>query len=245
VISSLLWPVSRVSDLLPLTGIDVWAWSLNHPAIDWKLDAQILSSSELDRLERFRFEIDRARYAKSHANTRKILSEYTGIAPEDLEFAVSSTGKPSLAASQEPKLTFNLSHSSTVALLAVASECEIGIDVETVRPIELDVAEAHFSGSELSDLKSLHDSQWLQGFYNCWTRKEAILKAEGIGLDPPLSSFDVSLLPGLPPRLLRWLPSAQISRSWNLFHLIPTSDTVGALAFDNPPAAIRLHSFSQ
>lgn len=244
-ISSLLWPVSRVSDLSPLTGIDVWAWSLIRPSLDWKFDSQILSSSELDRLGRFHFDVDRVRYAISHANTRKILSHYTGIAPRQLEFVVSSTGKPSLAASQNPKLTFNLSHTSTVALLAVSSENEIGIDVETVRPIELDVAEAHFSVSELSDLKSLNDSQWLEGFYNCWTRKEAILKAEGIGLDPPLSSFDVSLLPGQPPQLIRWIPSAKISRSWNLVHLVPTSDTVGALAFDNPAATIRLHSFFQ
>lgn len=243
-IPSLLWPVSQVADLLPLRGIDVWAWSLARSSLNWESEVEFLSSAELERLHRFRFEMDRVRYAISHTNTRKILSHYTGVQPGQLEFAVGLNGKPSLI-NQDNKLAFNLSHCSTVALLAVAREGEIGVDVETIRPIDPEVAQAHFSDFELADLHQLSGSQWLQGFYNCWTRKEAILKAEGIGLDPPLASFDVSLLPSTAPRLLRALPSAQLTRFWNLVHLTPTSDTVGALAFDIAPATLRFHAFSE
>jgi hypothetical protein len=66
----------------------------------------------------------------------------------------------------------------------------VGVDVEEVKPIEPEVADTHFSASELSDLSGLQGDAWLSGFYRCWTRKEAILKAEGVGLHRALDSFD-------------------------------------------------------
>ena len=91
-------------------------------------------------------------------------------------------------------MKFSLSHSKSIAVLAVDHAQPVGVDVEDVRPIEEDVADRHFSATELTDLRGLKGEAWLAGFYRCWTRKEAILKAEGVGLSRALDSFDVSLL---------------------------------------------------
>jgi 4'-phosphopantetheinyl transferase len=100
--------------------------------------------------------------------------------------------------------------------------------VEDVRPVEPEVAETHFSAIELSALNRLHGDAWLSGFYRCWTRKEAILKAEGVGLTRALDSFDVELLPDKPPRLLG--TRERFSHPWMLHDLSPSSSTIGALA---------------
>ena len=98
-------------------------------------------------------------------------------------------------------------------MLALSTETELGIDVEDLRPIQPEVAEGHFSPTELAALSSLEGEAWLNGFYHCWTRKEAILKAEGVGLNLPLNSFDVSLIPGDPAKILGVRPP--------VLHLVP------------------------
>ena len=92
------------------------------------------------------------------------------------------------------------------------------------------MAENHFSPTELAALSSLEGEAWLEGFYHCWTRKEAILKAEGVGLNLPLYSFDVSLIPGLPAKLLGVRPPAVFRHPWTLHNLATPLGTVAALA---------------
>ena len=86
----------------------------------------------------------------------------------------------------------------------------------------------HFSASERSELRALQGDAWLRGFYRCWTRKEAILKAEGVGLHRALDSFDVSLLPGAPAELLR--TRVRFLYPWKLYDESPAPGTIGALA---------------
>ena len=95
-------------------------------------------------------------------------------------------------------------------------------------PIEPEVAETHFSAAELSQLSGLQGDAWLTGFYRCWTRKEAILKAEGVGLNLALDSFDVGLLPNQPAELLG--TRQPFSYPWKLHDVSPSSGTIGALA---------------
>ncbi len=237
---SLLWPVNRVSSAMPFAGVELWAWT--HASLDVELDrhTKILSLSELERMRRFRFREDQLQFATSHANIRRILSAYLTCQPHLLEFASTSLGKPYLV---DAPVHFNLSHTSRLGILAVSCETHVGVDIETIRPIEADVALAHFSTRELSDLEHLPEPVWLRGFYNCWTRKEAILKAEGIGLNPPLASFDVSLLPDAKPLLLDSRPESGIGRDWILHHLAPAIDTVGAVA--STSTNIRCYAFEE
>jgi 4'-phosphopantetheinyl transferase len=113
--------------------------------------------------------------------------------------------------------------------------------VEEVRPIEPDVAARYFSASELSDLNALQGDAWLSGFYRCWTRKEAILKAEGVGLQRALDTFDVSLLPNAPAELLR--TRVRFLYPWKLHDMSPASGTIGALATAHGEARIASFSF--
>jgi 4'-phosphopantetheinyl transferase len=112
--------------------------------------------------------------------------------------------------------------------------------------MEVDVAKRFFSAREIASLSTLNDwEEWLDGFYRCWTRKEAILKAEGAGLRIPLDSFDVSLLAGEPPTLLDARPEAKLTAAWRLHSLDPADGVVGALAIAHSEAQILQYAFRQ
>jgi 4'-phosphopantetheinyl transferase len=131
-------------------------------------------------MQRFSFERDSVRYGVSHAVIRILLGRYLCVKPSSISFERNEFGKPRLAQNLVvPELAFNLSHTNRIGLLAIASDLAIGVDIEEVLPIEYETVESYFSIQEQSSLASLTDANRLEGFYNCWTRKEAILKAEG------------------------------------------------------------------
>lgn len=215
--------------------VHVWAWSLDRDVT--ADDYSTLSADELSDLAKFRFEADHNKYLASHSNTRRILSSYLGCSPSAIEFKRGIYGKPSLQP-QRHQLQFNLSHSHSTGLLAIAHDTQLGIDVEDIHPIEEGVCEAFFSRSEQLELGTLRGLDWLSGFFRCWTRKEAILKAEGTGLNIRLDSFDVSLVRDAPAELLRHRSGSMLTRHWVLHHLEPGPGVIGALATDRP-ASIR------
>jgi 4'-phosphopantetheinyl transferase len=223
--------------------VHLWAWAFppgaaDLGAADLGAHLEVLDQQERERVRRFHFAADRERYAVAHTNLRKILGAYLNQLPETICFRTNRFGKPELAG--EASLHFSLSHSRSIAVLAVAHGQPVGVDVEDVRPVEPEVADMHFSALELSHLKQLHGDAWLSGFYRCWTRKEAILKAEGVGLSRALDSFDVGLLPDEPPQLLG--TRERFSHPWTLHDLLPSPGTIGALA--SAQSAVRLSCFS-
>lgn len=108
-------------------------------------------------------------------------------------------GKPRPENSQEAlRLSFNLSHSRELPLIAVAIDRAVGVDVEFIDnsvPAE-EVAKRFFSVKEFAALAALPQSLKLAGFFSCWTRKEAYIKARGMELSMPLDSVDVSVVQG-------------------------------------------------
>jgi 4'-phosphopantetheinyl transferase len=242
-----IWPSAGVPQKIATNQIHVWAWPLNSPAgfSDYeKSQIGLLNTEELQRYHRFHFEADRARFAIAHVNMRRILGAYLDREPESILFRTNSFGKPELATeARTPLLYFNLSHSRKIALLALSMDTELGIDIEDIRPIDPDVADSHFSPTELASLSSLKGEAWLKGFYHCWTRKEAILKAEGVGLNLPLDSFDVSLTPGLPAKLLEVRPPVSFRHHWTLHNLTIPLQTAAALAVASPHAEVLCFGF--
>jgi 4'-phosphopantetheinyl transferase len=232
------WSAVEVPEEITADQIHVWAWLLDSSSgfgDHDKLQIGLLDANELERFHRFRFECDRARFAITHMNVRRILGAYLGREPERLLFRANRFGKPELVTeAQTPPLYFNLSHSRNIALLALSMDTELG---------EPEVAESNFSRTELAALSSLEGEAWLKGFYHCWTRKEAILKAEGVGLTIPLDSFDVSLIPGLPAKLLGLRPPAAFRHPWTLHNLTTPLETVAALAAGNPRADVLCFRF--
>jgi 4'-phosphopantetheinyl transferase len=203
---------------------------------------EILDQQERERMQRFYFAPDRARYAVAHANLRRILGGYLDQPAAGLRFHANGFGKPELHQSESSSsLHFSLSHCRSIGVLAVSNGRPVGVDVEEVRPIEPEVADMHFSASEREHLNRLQGDAWRLGFYRCWTRKEAILKAEGVGLSRPLDSFDVSLLPDEAAKLLG--TRSQFSYSWRLHDLSPSAGTIGAVATVQLQTKVTCFSF--
>ncbi len=239
---ALLWPAAPLPGAIAAGDVHAWAWTIDGRGEPLDNDLRLLDDRERQRTARFIFMKDRVRYSICHANMRRILGSYLHRSPESIEFVDGPGGKPSLVPSTIP-LRFNLSHSKTIALLAVASRMEVGVDVENVRPIEAGVAERFFSPAELKRLATLDGEEWLHGFYRCWTRKEAVLKVEGVGLRIPLDSFDVSLLPEEPAALLAARPEAKLTADWRLHHLEPAAEVMGALAVADPSVFIAAYAY--
>jgi len=191
----------------------------------------LLCAAERQRAGRFAFERDRRRYIAARAHLRRLLGERLGEAPEAIEFVYGRRGKPALAPRlAASRLRFNLAHCGDVAVYAFAQGREIGVDVEEVRALhDADhVAARFFSPRENQDYQALGAAQRAQGFFNCWTRKEAFIKALGGGLHVPLGCFDVTLVPGEPARILRLGRRPGEGCGWQLVDLQPAPGFAGA-----------------
>lgn len=187
---------------MPAVPVDVEWIDLDAATPDLGYWHDMLDDTERAEARRFRFERDRRHYIVRHGWLRELLSCRLERPPREIRFFRNSFGKPSLA---EGNLEFNLSFSAGKALCVIARGVELGCDLELRDPslASDSIAERFFSLFERNCLSSLPTHQWLEGFFNCWTRKEAYIKARGLGLSCPLDTFDVSLAPGEPARLMR------------------------------------------
>jgi 4'-phosphopantetheinyl transferase len=181
---------------------DAWLFDVDLPAEEIRTLYQLLDCEERARAMHFRFAVDRDRFIGRRGRMRRLLGSYLGERAEDIGFTHNAFGKPMVAG--EDGLHFSLSHSHGVALCAVAWDRAVGCDLEWQNEAlaERETAGRLFSQEERQRLHALPAAQWIEGFYNCWTRKEAFVKALGVGLSHPLDSFDVSVAPGEPAVLL-------------------------------------------
>jgi 4'-phosphopantetheinyl transferase len=154
--------------------IDVWRIRLDEARVPPP------TIEEADRAARFVTRILAQRYLRAHGAMRAILRRYTDAA---LDFAARPEGKPYLPG--VPELKFNLSHSRGMALVGVALEVEIGVDVEQVRdlPDRSAIAERFFPPSEAAAHAEVEASRGGRDFFRRWTRIEAVVKALGVGLN--------------------------------------------------------------
>ena len=214
-----IWESLPKNPALPEDEVHVWRVDLEQTTGHVDSLVQLLCDEERARAGRFRSREHGAHYAVARGTLRQLLGRYLGALPEELVFSYGAHGKPDLAGDYEGSgLRFNLSHSHQLALFAVAWRREVGIDVEYPRP-RVDVerlARRFFAPVEVATLLSLPGDRRREGFYNCWTRKEAYLKARGEGITVSLDSFAVSLVPGEPAELLRCdLDPGEVER-WQL-----------------------------
>jgi len=211
----------------------VWTAGLEWEPAELEEFMAVLSPDEQARARRFQFERDRQRYIAGRGILRNVLAAYLGRQPSELQCNYSPSGKPSLAANSNPnRLCFNLSHSHTLAVYALTRNREIGIDVERLRtdfPCE-QIAERFFSAPEVSKLRALPDQAKHEAFFNCWTRKEAYIKARGEGLSIGLDRFEVSLAPEEQAALLNVVDDPSEAARWTIEKLSPAPSYVGAVA---------------
>jgi len=209
--------------------VHVWQASLEGDTTDLQ---NLLSIDERERANRFHFDEHRQKFIIARGTLRLILARYLACQPQSIKFNYNAHGKPALAEPfNEIPLQFNLSHTHTLALYGVTLKKPIGIDVEyTQRAIEINqIAKHFFSPNETLALNKLPLREQKQAFFNCWTRKEAYIKAKGKGLTIPLDSFDVSLNPQDPAELIEIRNDVTTTNDWALYALNLQKDYVGAL----------------
>jgi 4'-phosphopantetheinyl transferase len=229
------WLPSPGALLLFHNEIHVWRAALDVPTSRVQGFERTLTPHEQNRAAQFRFSHLRERFIVGRGILRAILGGYLGVAPQLLHFGYTSYGKPFLVqhAIQIP-LSFNVTHTEGVALYAVARARAVGIDIEPYRqlPDAAAIAEQYFSPLENRTLRALPATERPLAFLRCWTRKEAYIKARGMGLSLPLDQFSVTLAPGEPARLLRTDHDSAAVERWALHELAPGSSYVAALAVE-------------
>jgi len=217
--------------------VHVWFARLDRTPARLTRMRTILSPDETARADRFYMDVHRNRFIAARALLRDLLASYLGQPPEAIRFEYNEWGKPALA----PGLTaidlrFNLSHSQDLAMYAFVLERDVGVDLEIIRAEVANerVAENFFSRREVETLRALPREHQVEGFYNCWTRKEAYVKARGPGLSIELDSFDVSLAPGAEAKILR----GDDKLGWSLVSFKPDHGCVAAMATQGSPLQI-------
>ena len=204
--------------LLP-DEVHLWRIDLDKVAVEEARWQRILSEEERARAERFHFSRDRQKFSATRALLRTILGKYVGCNPETIVFRYSQKNKPSLESDLGASpVEFNVSHSGSRALLAFARGRKVGVDLELVRS-NFDyesLARRFFSPAEQKELAAIEAPEKCRGFFRCWTRKEAYIKANGAKLSLPLDGFDVSLQVGEQNALLATRPDGGESALWSL-----------------------------
>ncbi len=230
---------STPSTDLNLTPGIVHVWRANLD-IETTLLSQLstyLNTGEQTRAQRFKFDKDRIHFIAARGILRHILSRYLAISPMDIDFNYGPYGKPYLA--YETPIFFNVSHAHGYALYAFTIEQEVGIDIEFIREdfAGEEIAQRFFSIYENQKLSVIPIEQRTQAFFNCWTRKEAFIKALGDGLHFPLKDFDVSL--DIPARILTIRNDPAAAEEWSLYSLQPAPNYAGTLAIKRQILAIQ------
>jgi 4'-phosphopantetheinyl transferase len=243
------WPPPPDAPLLPRDEAHVWSVPLDIQAERRIAFAASLSSDERSRVAHLHFARDRERWIAGRGHLRHILARYLRRDPASLTFRYECAcgdprcahphRKPALA--NYPWLQFNVSHSDGRALIAVTRDRRVGVDLECRRPADniLPLAETICSPAELAMLRTLPEASRAAALYALWTRKEAYLKARGIGLLLAPQEIDTTIAPGESARLLSVSGDSAEASRWFLADLNADPDHAAALASEGDPVTVR------
>lgn len=227
-----------------LTGSAADIWQFQLVLEDDRIDRcrRLLSRDENRRADRFHFVRDRKRFASTRAAIRQILSGYVNVEPQELIFSYGAKGKPELAQRfHEARIRFNLSHSRDFVLVAVTRSPRVGADIEFIDyecPIN-QISAYFFSARETRTLCALPTRERTRAFFECWTRKEAYVKALGEGLSLPLDSFAVAFGPGVPAGLSWIEPSRKELLDWSIYNVTAPNGYVAAVVIEGTGHRLR------
>jgi len=230
---------------LPDGAAQVW-WAV--PAQARVAHDALLSPDDLERRARLRRADDRDRLTVAYALARLVLARHLGAVAEDIRFERTclhcggAHGKPRVAGDAQG-LRFSLSHSGDRVALGVLRGAELGVDVEQLKPdLDLDaLAGATLAGDEAAELARVGAADRTLAFLTYWTRKEAVLKATGEGLQVPLKHLTVSGL-GTPPELRAWTGRPEAPAQFRLYDLAAGDGHLASLATVDHPAVV-VHEF--
>jgi len=221
--------------------VRVWHVDLDRPRFASSGYQTCLDEDERVRAARYRSAPERARFLAARSTLRHVLSAVIGAAAERIVFRSSATGKLECA---DTPWQFSLSHSHGYAVVAVANEIRVGVDVERIDKTyaELRDVATLFTAQERESIGALPPTEATDAFYRCWTRKEAVLKAVGSGISDGLHRIAVTHEPEV-SKLLWTDGSFGNTDRWFLFDLdlppFATQRYAAALATEgNPPRIV-------
>lgn len=227
--------------------VHVWKFDLRLRDREAERLKRLLARDELERATRLSQRSLRRRAIAARGRLRELLADYTDQAPAELIFEYGAHGKPYLKGSGPSSgVSFNLSHSKDVALLAIARRREVGIDVEYIKPGRnyAEVARYCFSQREQAQLTGIPAGKRLEAFFHGWARKEAFIKALGLGLAFPLDAFSVSLDPGA-AKLLEVRGGRQEADRWRLIELQVGGPFTAALVIEAGATNVRFFEMTE
>lgn len=236
--SDLRWEDGRGASMLAEGEVHVWRVPLD-PGGDLSRLFATLDAAERARAGRYVFDAPREQFVRTRGMLRVMLGRYLGIDPAAVAFGTTATGKPVLP--EYPAVSFNVSHTQGMALLAFALRVPVGVDVERLRPYPThrDMARRYFSPAEAEAIEALGDGSE-SAFFAVWTRKEAFLKATGLGLAHGLERFTVSAPGDGACRLTHIDGDAREAARWTMAEVRPGAEHVGTLAAEATGVRVRL-----
>jgi 4'-phosphopantetheinyl transferase len=177
---------------------------------------KLLDDRELAQAQRFATPELKRKYVVSHGSVRLALGRYLDVLPSDVRFVEAPHGKPQLDPCHASEVQFNLSHSGEKCLIAISAGSPVGVDVERLRPLEdwREIAQRFFSEREYQRLLALPVGLVNVAFFATWSRKEAYIKALGLGLALDLSAFEVEVDPRTEARLVWTRDAAEGPTRW-------------------------------
>ncbi|MFC7396880.1 4'-phosphopantetheinyl transferase family protein [Chelatococcus sp. GCM10030263] len=241
----LRWPSPEA--FTPLEIGHVHLWSVDLSAVDPFGSALPLSSAEEARAMEFRFLRDAHRFRVAMWMRRSVLGRYLDRDPAKIAFRAGAYGRPELDETGEPsRLRFNASHSDTLSILAVTLQDDVGVDIEIPRPLPdcVQLARDTFHPLEVRAIEGVAgQAEREAAFYRCWTRKEALAKAVGLGFHLPFNSFAVEVSPRSDPALVAVEREAAITQQWALRDISVPPQAYIALAMRQPVRQIAAWSW--
>jgi 4'-phosphopantetheinyl transferase len=226
---------------LPPGTIDVWRISISSQTPRLAVWESYLSVDERERAGRFRFPQHRAQAIVSRGSLRYLLAEYRNTDPVRIAFQVNPYGKLA-SADSTCDLRFNTSHSGDWVVHGFVRGDEIGIDIEAVRtPIDWEpVARTSFSAREVDAILKLPEARRRDGFFACWSRKEAFIKALGQGLHTPLDAFSVTVDPDAEVVTLDDHGGVGRGTPWQFTRLSIAPELFGCVVVAGQPRSVRM-----
>ncbi len=217
--------------------VHVWRVSLSADVQDVTMARAILCDEERKRAARFLQAAHGDRFTLCRAALRRLIGAYLHVEPAEVVFRYGRHGKPSVdLGAKSADFAFNLAHSGALALIAFGRGCRLGIDLEEINPDReyQKIAHRFFNAGEVAVLDGLAPKERLHAFYQGWTRKEAFIKAHGMGLAMSLDSFEVALGPADQPRVIRLEGALGAADTWSIVPLAASPRFAAALAVDVP-----------
>lgn len=197
----------------------------------------LLDPQQTRKASTIRSPVRRHQYVQCVALLRMLLQERTGLPADKITFCKGEFDKPLLSGpAAATGITFNISHSGPLAVIAISSESVVGVDIEQIKPARntMEIADQFFVPAELHAIKTLNPDRQINAFYSCWCRKESFIKATGMGMRLPLNRFAVNVEPEAAARLL-WVNYQELHLTqWQMYTLLTPAGYFGALTLGNP-----------